>query len=116
RLPRPRRDSLAVVYLRQFRSPLIYLLLAAAVVSLATGELTDAVFIFVVLQVNAVIGAAQEWKAAGSAAALDQLIHKTAVVWRDGVRRQVDAAELVPGDRVEVAAGALVPADIRLDW
>jgi magnesium-transporting ATPase (P-type) len=114
RLPRPQQAGPLVVYLRQFRSPLIYLLLAAALVSLGIGELTDAAFIFVVLQVNAAIGAVQEWKAASSAMALDTLIEKTAVVIRGGVRRQVDAAALVPGDAVELAAGALTPADIRL--
>jgi len=113
-LPTARRSGLAIVYLRQFKSPLIYLLLAAAAVSLAIGELTDAVFIFVVLQVNAIIGAAQEWKAASSAAALDTLVQKLAVVRRNGVRRQIDARDLVPGDLVEAGAGALVPADIRL--
>ncbi|MCK4868055.1 MAG: ATPase, partial [Alphaproteobacteria bacterium] len=113
-LPVGRRPGLAIVYLRQFKSPLIYLLLAAAAVSLAIGELTDAIFIFVVLQVNAIIGATQEWKAASSAAALDTLVQKLAVVWRNGVRRQIDAVELVPGDLVELGAGALAPADIRL--
>ncbi len=113
-LPAPRRLGLAIVYLRQFKSPLIYLLLAAAAVSLAIGELTDAAFIFVVLQVNAIIGATQEWKAATSAAALDTLVQKLAIVRRNGVRRQIDAVDLVPGDLVELGAGALVPADIRL--
>ncbi|MCK5620892.1 MAG: ATPase, partial [Alphaproteobacteria bacterium] len=113
-LPAARRPGLAIVYLRQFKSPLIYLLLAAAAVSLAIGELTDAAFIFVVLQVNAVIGTAQEWKAASSAAALDTLVQKLAVVRRNGVRRQIDAVDLVPGDLIELGAGALVPADIRL--
>lgn len=114
RLPRQRLAGPVVIYLRQFRSPLIYLLLAAALVSLVIGEWTDAGFIFVVLQVNAVIGAMQERKAASSAAALDSLVQKTAIVRRDGARRQIDAAELVPGDIVELAAGTLVPADIRL--
>ena len=113
-LPAGRRPGLAIVYLRQFKSPLIYLLLAAAAVSLAIGELTDAAFIFVVLQVNAIIGAAQEWKAASSAAALDTLVQILAVVRRNGVRRQIDAVDLVPGDLIELGAGALVPADIRL--
>ena len=113
-LPAARRPGLAIVYLRQFKSPLIYLLLAAAAVSLAIGELTDAAFIFVVLQVNAVIGTTQEWKAASSAAALDTLVQKLAVVRRNGVRRQIDAVDLVPGDLIELGAGALVPADIRL--
>ncbi len=113
-LPAAQRPRLGIIYLRQFKSPLIYLLLAAAAVSLAIGEWTDAAFIFVVLQVNAIIGTVQEWKAASSAAALDTLVQKLAVVRRNGQRRQIDARELVPGDFVELGAGALVPADIRL--
>ena len=57
-LPRRRRPGVLLLYLRQFRNPLVYLLLAATVVSLAIGELTDAIFIFVVLQFNASVGTA----------------------------------------------------------
>jgi magnesium-transporting ATPase (P-type) len=113
-LPRRPRPGALVVYLRQFKSPLIYLLLAAAAVSLAIGEFTDAAFIFVVLQVNALIGAIQESRAAASAEALDTLVQHRAVARRNGVRTEIDGVSLVPGDIVEIAAGAAVPADIRL--
>lgn len=113
-LPKRKRASPAVVYLRQFKSPLIYLLLAAAVVSLFIGQHADAVFIFVVLQINAVIGAVQEWKAGVGAEALDALAPKRVTVTRDGRRRRMDSAGLVPGDVVHLESGALVPADIRL--
>lgn len=113
-LPRRERLSLLVIYLRQFKSPLVYLLLVAAAVSLAVGELTDAVFIFVVLQVNAAIGSYQEHRAEASAAALDALVPNFAVAVRDGAPRRVDARDLVPGDIVRMVSGALVPADMRL--
>ncbi len=113
-LPRPKRAGLTRLYLRQFKNPLVYLLLAAALVSLMVGEWTDAGFIFVVLQFNAVIGAYQEWRAETSAEALDVLVRKVAVVLRDGVPRRVEAAELVPGDVVRLVSGAQVPADLRL--
>jgi len=113
-LPKRPRPGALIVYLRQFKSPLIYLLLAAAVVSLAIGEFTDAAFIFIVLQVNAIIGAVQESRAAASAEALDTLVRHRAVVRRDGARTEIDGVDLVPGDIVEIAAGAAVPADIRL--
>ncbi len=113
-LPRMKRRSVLVVYLAQFKSPLIYLPAAAAAVSLAIGELTDALFIFAVLQINAVIGTVQEWRAETSAEALQGLIHNQAVVVRDGLRREVDSVELVPGDIVRLESGSLVPADIRL--
>ena len=113
-LPRPERASVLRLFLRQFKDPLVYLLLAAALVSLAIGELADAGFIFAVLLLNAVIGTTQEWKAAASAAALDALVSATAMVRRDGRPVEVDATKLVPGDVVLLASGASVPADLRL--
>ncbi len=113
-LPRSQRPSVLTIYLLQFKNPLVYLLLAATIVSLAVGEWTDAFFIFIVLQLNAVIGAYQEYRAEVSAEALDVLIKNVAVVVRDGVPRPIDAAELVPGDVVRLVSGALVPADLRL--
>ncbi|MFT5181638.1 MAG: Ca2+-transporting ATPase, partial [Alphaproteobacteria bacterium] len=113
-LPRRARVSIIAIYLRQFKSPLVYLLLIAAAVSLGVGELTDAVFIFVVLQVNAVIGSYQEYRAEVSAAALDALVPNFAVAVRDGAPHRVDAHDLVPGDIVRMVSGALVPADLRL--
>jgi magnesium-transporting ATPase (P-type) len=113
-LPRARRAGVAEIYVRQFKNPLVYLLLAATLVSLAVGEWGDAFFIFVVLQFNAAIGTYQERQAETSAEALDVLVRKFAVVLRDGVPRRVEASELVPGDVVRLVSGSLVPADLRL--
>lgn len=113
-LPKAKRPGMLVVYLRQFRSPLIYLLLAAAAVSLAIGEGTDAVFIFAVLQINAIIGTVQEWKAESSAEALGSMIVNRVQVRRDGCLIESDSRELVPGDVALIEAGQLVPADMRL--
>lgn len=113
-LPRGKRDGIFKVYLCQFKNPLVYLLLAAAAVSVGVGDMTDALFIFAVLQVNAGIGAYQEWQAERSAESLDLLVQKFVVLLRDGVARRVDAAELVPGDIVRLGSGAMVPADVRL--
>ena len=113
-LPTRRRPGVPLLFLRQFKSPLIYLLLAAAAVSLAVGELTDAAFIAVVLLINAIIGTFQESRAEASAAALQKLIRHTARVRRDGMTVVVDARDLVPGDVVELESGMSVPADIRL--
>ncbi|MFO0585775.1 MAG: HAD-IC family P-type ATPase [Anaeromyxobacter sp.] len=113
-LPRGRPPSLAVIVLRQFLSPLIYVLLAAAAVSVFIGHLTDAAFIAVVLVLNAVIGAAQEHAAQRSAAALQALVAPAARVVRDGVDREVSAEILVPGDLVRLEGGLRVPADLRI--
>jgi magnesium-transporting ATPase (P-type) len=113
-LPRPRRPGPFRVYLRQFKSPLIYVLLAAAAVSLLIGEYSDALFIFAVLQINAVIGTAQELKAEGSAEALDRMVVSVVTARRDGATRRLDSRDLVPGDVVLLESGGRVPADIRL--
>lgn len=113
-LPEARPPSLVVVFLRQFLSPLIYILLAASVVSLVAGDLQDALFIAAVLLANGAIGTAQEHSADRAAAALRQLEQPLATVVRDGVPREIDARGIVPGDLVLLEAGARVPADLRL--
>jgi len=113
-LPRGRMPGLAVIFARQFLSPLIYVLLAAAVFALAGGHYSDAGFILAVLLVNATIGAVQEYHAQRSAEALQGLVTTRARVVRDGESYELDAADLVPGDRVLLESGARVPADLRL--
>ncbi|WP_166037987.1 HAD-IC family P-type ATPase [Sphingosinicella sp. YJ22] len=113
-LPEARRPSLVHLFLRQFRSPLIYLLLAATIVSLLIGDRTDALFIGIVLLLNAAIGTAQERRAETSMAALQELIRHEARVRRGGQVAVIDAAELVFGDVVELESGMAVPADLRL--
>ena len=113
-LPAPSSASLLEVFLRQFLSPLIYILLVAGVVSLALGERTDAIFIFAVLLINAIIGTVQEFHAAKSAEALRRMVTSLTQVVREGESFEVDSEEIVPGDIVVLAAGARAPADIRL--
>jgi len=110
----PRQPSLVLLFLRQFNSPLIYLLIAAAVISLALDHRTDAGFIAVVLVVNALIATVQERKAETSLAALRRMIGQTANVRRNGSVAVVDARDLVVGDIVELESGMAVPADLRL--
>ena len=113
-LPEGRRTRGLVVFLRQFASPLIYLLLVAAAVSLAIGERNDALVILAVLGVNAVIGAFQEGRAERSMAALRRLAAPRARVVRDGAEETVEARLVVPGDLLVLAAGDAVAADARV--
>ena len=113
-LPKKGAPSVAEVFLRQFKSPLIYILLAAGVVSVVIGEFTDAMFIFAVVLLNAVIGTVQEYKSEKSAAALEEMLRTRVTVRRDGQEREIDAEEVVPGDIVLLESGLRVPADIRL--
>ncbi len=113
-LQREKAPGLFTVFFHQFLSPLIYILVAAAVVSLALGIWTDAIFIFAVLILNAVIGTIQEYGAEKSAEALRNLTAPHATVLRDGEEYVVDATALVPGDIVLLESGMKVPADLRL--
>ncbi|QDZ01359.1 HAD-IC family P-type ATPase [Nitratireductor mangrovi] len=113
-LPEPRPPSILRVFLRQFLSPLIYILIAAALVSIALSDVKDAFFIGIVLLLNGIIGATQEFSAGRAAAALRGLEVPQATVIRDGVPRVIDARVLVPGDLVLLEAGSRVPADMRL--
>ncbi len=113
-LPEARRRSAWAVLGRQFASPLIYLLLAAAVIALALGYRGDAAVIAAVVTINAVIGAFQEGRAERSLAALRSLAVAEARVLRDGRAQVIAARELVPGDVLVVAAGDAIGADARL--
>ncbi len=113
-LPSPKTTSVAALFLRQFLSPLIYILLLAAVVSIMLQETSDAIFIFVVLLVNALIGTVQEYSAERSTEALRSLVTTYAHVLREGEAFEIPAHEIVPGDIVMLEEGLKVPADLRL--
>jgi len=112
----PERGATPVwkIVLRQFASPLIYILVAAAAVSAVIGDLKDAAFIAAVLMLNAVIGTYQEYQAEQSSQALKKLLRMLAQAERDGVVREIIAEEVVPGDVLWLESGNRVPADIRL--
>ena len=113
-LPAPHPPGIVAILLHQFLSPLIYILLVAGAVSLLIGEISDAVFIFAVIMLNAVLGGVQEWKAERSAVALQKLLKIESRVRRDDHEQVVQAEELVPGDVVFLESGSRVPADLRL--
>ena len=103
--------------LDQVADPMIALLVVAALISGIVGEPADTIVITVIVLLNAVIGVVQERRAEQAMAALRAMSAPTAVVIRDGVEQQVDAAELVPGDLVVLAGRGhrprRPPADLR---
>ncbi|MET3951497.1 HAD-IC family P-type ATPase [Arthrobacter sp. UYEF36] len=102
------------VVLRQFISPLIGILLAAAVVTLIQQHWVDSVAIFLVLSLNAALGFFQERKAEADVRALQSLSTPSCRVLRDGTERVVPGRDVVPGDVVLLESGERVPADLRL--
>ncbi|GAA2312350.1 cation-translocating P-type ATPase [Streptomyces violaceusniger] len=97
--------------LQQLRDPLIVVLLAAAVLTLTTGDLPDASVILLVITVNTVAGVVQEVRAERAVTALTALSAPTARVIREGEECSVPAAHVVPGDLVLLGEGDIVPAD-----
>jgi len=106
--------SLLKLLLNQFKSPLIYILLIAGVVTFALEEYKDTGVIAAVLFLNALIGFIQEFKAEKQVQALKKMVVARARVLRDGNEVEVNGEEVVPGDIVLLASGGRVPADIRL--
>jgi magnesium-transporting ATPase (P-type) len=106
--------SVLALILHQFKSPLIYILLAACAVTLALGDFIDAGVIAAILLLNAAIGFTQESRAEASVRALMRLVSPKARVIRDGRERELESRALVPGDLVLLESGTRVPADLRL--
>ncbi|WP_417659405.1 cation-transporting P-type ATPase [Pseudidiomarina sp.] len=113
-LPEPPPPSTLKRFLRQFHNVLIYVLLGATVITLLLHHYVDAVVIFAVVLINAIIGYVQEGKAESALASLRHMLAPTAVVLRDGNRIEVPADNLVVGDIVLLEPGARIPADVRL--
>jgi Ca2+-transporting ATPase len=109
------RGPLAI-FLDQFKSLMIGVLIAAALISGFLKEWVDAVAILAIVILNAILGLVQEYRAEKSLAALRQLSAPSSKVLRDGAPRVVPARELVPGDLVEIEAGDNIPADSRVVW
>lgn len=113
-LPEARPPGMISLFIRQFKSPFIYVLLIAALVSVLLGQHINSIFILLVLTLNATIGTFQEYAAEKAASGLSKLVPHKAVVIRDNKKYQIDTTELVPGDIVLLCSGDKVPADIHL--
>jgi len=113
-LPEAAPTSPLTIFLKQFSSVIVWVLLGAAVVSSALGEWIDAIAIIAIVVLNAILGFIQEYRAERSLAALKKLSLATARVIRGGVMTSIPARDLVPGDLIIVEAGDRIPADSRL--
>lgn len=114
KLPHGKQITLLEIIWHQLFNPLIFILVAAAVASVAIGEGKDAIFIFLVILINSSLGAYQEYNAEMSANSLRRLMKIRARVRRDGKEKEVDSEQLVPGDIALLESGMKVPADMRL--
>jgi Mg2+-importing ATPase len=111
---RSHHTSAAMVFVRQVSSPLLWLLLAAAAVSVFVGEGTDAAIIGAIVSASVGLGFFNEFKAELAAEAMHDEVRHVVTAVRDGAPVSVEVTHLVPGDVVQLSVGAIVPADIRL--
>jgi len=114
RLPAEKTTSPLTILLAQVKSPLVYIILVAALVSLAAREYGDFAIIMAVVVIDVILGFVQEYQAQKTYTALKGLLKPTTTVLRDGERREVEAWELVPGDLALLSMGEKVPADGRV--
>lgn len=114
KLPEAKVDSLSVIFLRQFQSPLIYILLAASAIVFAMGEIIDGSIILAVLLFNAIVGTIQEGRAQNTLLALKKFVETNATVLRDGEELIIPDSEVVPGDILVLVEGDKIPADARI--
>ncbi len=110
-LPVEKGPGIWTILFSQFKSPLVYIILFAALVSLIVGEYSDFGIIMAVVLIDAVLGFVQEYRAQKTYEALKTLVRPTTTVIRDGQRKEIEVSDLVPGDLVLLNSGEHVPGD-----
>ncbi len=114
KLPEAKVDSQLVIFLRQFQSSLIYILLAASVIVFAMGEIIDGSIILVILFFNAIVGTIQEGKAQNTLLALKKFAETISTVLREGKEIIIRDSEVAPGDIIILQEGEKISADARI--
>lgn len=109
-----KKESLFVLFLKQFNNPLIYILIVAAVISLFFHKTIDFYVISTVILINAIIGFVQEFQAEKSIEALKKMIVSTTKIFRSGELTEIKTVDLVPGDILFIEEGDKIPADARI--
>lgn len=110
-LPEGKGRSLMRVFFEQFKNPLIYLLVTAAIITFFFGKASDPIVVLGVAVINAIVGTFQEGRAEKSLKALRKYTQFKVKVFRDGNLQEILSRDLVPGDFVSLVGGDLVPAD-----
>ncbi len=113
-IPEKSKTTKLKILLNQFKSPLIFILLIAGIITLAIKEYTDAAFIFSAAFINVFLSFYQENKAEAALSHLKTYIEKRARVLRDGREYEINADDLVPGDMIHISQGERIPCDSRL--
>ena len=109
-----KRNTIWNIIIEQLKNPIIFILFFSAIFSIITQSKADAIFIFVVIGINTIIGTYQEWSSEKSAEKLQNMIKIRTKVLRDGKIEEIDSENIVVGDIIELESGNKVPADLRL--
>ncbi len=113
-LPVREKTSVFSILISQFKSPLVYILLAVALISFLFGQYLDVVLIVSVVTINILMSFFQEYNAQKTLAALRGILKPEVLVIRDGLRKKIEAKDLLPGDLAVLGAGDKIPADGKL--
>ena len=113
-LPIKKHPTFFKLLILQFINPLIFILIGATIASLLINELMDALFIIIVIFLDAILGAYQEWNAEKSVSSLHSIIKIMTKVRREEKEYEIDSPYIVPGDIILIESGDKIPADIRL--
>ena len=113
-LDEAKKNSVLHVFLSQFADLLVIILIVAAIISMFSGNIESTIVIFAVIILNAILGTVQHVKAEKSLESLKSLSSPSAKVIRDGIKREIDSKDVVPGDIIVLEAGDLIVADGRI--
>jgi Mg2+-importing ATPase len=106
--------SIIIEFISHFKSPLVIILIIAAIAAGVLGEITDAIIILSIVLVSVILDFTQEYRAGKAAEALRKRVATTATTFRDGTKQDIEISGLVPGDIIALSAGDIVPADARI--
>ena len=113
-IPKAKKETLLQIFIEQFKSPIIAILIVAAIFAILTKAQADAIFIFAVIIINSIIGTHQEWNSEKNSQKLENMIRINSKVLRDGEVKLIDSENIVVGDIILLESGDKVPADLRL--
>jgi len=113
-LPKEKKFTALLMFIDQFKDPLILLLIFAGILSLILNETVESIAIFAIIMLNALLGFFQEYRAEKAIEALEKISAPIARVFRNGKEQKIPARDVVPGDIILLEAGDIIPADSRL--
>ncbi len=113
-LPKEKKDSFIKIFLLQFCSAIVLVMIIAAIISFLAGEIVDGIAIIFIILFDIILGAIQEWSAEREADSLQKLVKVKTKVIRDGKEKTIDSLELVVGDIVLLESGDKVSGDLRI--